>query len=77
MLLYGNFDFQSNKQISKEPERNSWIHATHTVWAQETVFDDGKFPFQNTLKQILSSRNVFWAKVVVNFPWKASSKMND
>ena len=44
--FYGNSDFQSNKQISKEPERNYWTHATHSVWAQETVFDDGKFPFQ-------------------------------
>lgn len=44
--FYGNSDFQSNKQISKEPERNYWTHATHSVWAQETAFDDGKFPFQ-------------------------------
>ena len=29
------------------------------------------FPFKNTLKQSLSSRNVFWARLAVNFPWRA------
>lgn len=55
-LFYGNSDFQSNKQISKEPEKNCWTHATHSVWAPETVFDDGKFPFQKHPKQSLSFR---------------------
>lgn len=55
-LFYGNSDFQSNKQISKEPEKNCWTHATHSVWAPETVFDDGKFPFQKHPKQSLSYR---------------------
>lgn len=50
MLFYGNSDFQSNKQISKETEKNCWTHSTHSVWAPETVFDDGKFPFHKKKK---------------------------
>lgn len=74
MLFYGNYDFQRNKQISKEPERKYWTHATHSVWAQETLFDDGKFPSQKHPKQSLNSRNVFWTRLVVNFLWRANAR---
>lgn len=67
MLFYGNSDFQSNKQISKEPERNYWTHATHSVWAQETVFDDGKFPFQKHPQTKLKFQKCFLGQICSKF----------
>lgn len=67
MLFYGNSDFQSNKQISKEPERNDWTHATHSVWAQETVFDDGKFPFQKHPQTKLKFQKCFLGQTCSKF----------
>lgn len=66
-MFCGNSDFQSNKQISKEPEKNCWSHATHSVWAPETGFDDGKFPFQITPQAKPKCQSVSWTKLVVNF----------
>lgn len=66
-LFYGNSDFQSNKQISKEPERNYWTHATHSVWAQETVFDDGKFPFQKHPQTKLKFQKCFLSQTCSKF----------
>ena len=62
-----NSDFQSNKQISKEPEKNCWTHAMYSVWAPLSGYDDGNFPFQITPQTKSKSQNVSWIKLVVNF----------
>lgn len=67
MLFYGNSDFQSNKQISKEPEKSYWTHATHSVWAQDTVLDYGKFSFQTHPQTKLKFQKCFLCQTCSKF----------